>query len=113
MEIIKSKKHHHYSVAFTDYGLCVVSETNSWPVTIIDSTHWTCEHHSLPEYVKKWLYQIAKNWDKIKKVPTYIGNLISAINNCNYADAKYLYDFIVKYGSKNQIKKANYIIDKL
>lgn len=46
--------------AYGNGSLCVVNETNSWPVYLdLDNVTWSCEYESLPQYVKTWLDQSA------------------------------------------------------
>lgn len=63
MLIIRSKKHAAYKLAVTDYGLAVVNETNSWPVTLMSPLSWACERENLPQYVKTWLNRLARKQD--------------------------------------------------
>lgn len=63
MLIIKKRKNAAFYVAVTDYGLAVVNKTNSWPVTLIGPHMWVCEHENLPQYVKTWLFELARIQD--------------------------------------------------
>lgn len=60
MLIIRSKKNAAFVVAVTSYGLAVVNETNSWPVTLMPPYSWSCENENLPAYVKDWLYELSR-----------------------------------------------------
>ncbi len=64
MYIIRKRKNAAFSIAMTDYGLAVVNQTNSWPVLLTGPLSWRCEHENLPQYVKNWLFELARmqNW---------------------------------------------------
>ena len=113
MEILRQKKTCQFKIAVSEYDqIFLVNETNSWPVTIVNENRWVCDFCNLPEYVRDWLYDIAKKWKYIKQVNSQLSNLIHALNGDAEPDEiDGLVKFIKKYGTKTQIKKMQRILE--
>ena len=59
--IVKDFACYKMEILYTDYGLCVANDTNSWPVTL-KPTGYLCDADNLPLYAHRALRRLGETF---------------------------------------------------